>query len=231
MHRIPRLSALLLAAAVLDPAAAATQAHSVAGFDEVVFDAAGELSIEQGPREALTVEAEPDVLRKVTAEVRGRRLHIAFAPGSRVETREPIRFRLAVTALRSLESRTAAEIHVGPLKSEALALVMAGTGAIRLDRLDGARSLDVRITGAGDVGVAGGGVTAQRLAIGGSGRYWAPSLASERAEVSIDGNGQAHLAARTALAVRIGGVGEVRFRGDPAVSRSIDGIGTVEKED
>ncbi|MEJ8810514.1 DUF2807 domain-containing protein [Variovorax ureilyticus] len=221
--------AAVLAATPSGPAQAATETRSVANFDEVVFAVAGDVSIEQGPRESLTLEAEPAVLRKITTEVHDRRLLIGLAPG-RVETREPIRMKLGVQTLRAFESRTAGSISIGPLRSDTLALVLAGGGSIRLERLDNARSLDVRITGAGDVAVGGGKVTVQQLAIAGIGTYSAPRLASERADVSIDGNGEVQLAASNALAVRIGGVGNVRYHGDPAVTRSIRGIGSIEKE-
>ena len=220
--------AAALAASLSGPAQAATENRAVANFDEVVFAAAGDVRIEQGPRETLTLEAEPAVLRKITAEIHGRRLVIAFAPG-RVETQQPIRMRLAVRSLRAFESRTSGEVSIGPLNSDALALVLAGSGSIRLDRLANARSLDVRITGAGDVVVDSGSVKAQKVAISGIGAYSAPRLASERADIGIDGNGEVQLAASTALAVRIAGVGQVRYQGNPAVTRSIQGIGSVEK--
>jgi hypothetical protein len=222
-------SAAVLAAGLAEPARAATETRSVADFDQVVFALAGEVSIEQGASETLTLEAEPAVLRKITTEIRDRRLLIGLTPG-RVETQQPIRMKLGVRALRAFESRTAGEISIGPLRSDALTLVLAGGGSIRLDRLENARSLDVRITGAGDVAVGGGKVVAQQLAITGMGRYSAPQLASERADVAIDGNGDVRLAASSTLAVRIGGVGHVRYRGDPVVTRAIRGIGTIEKD-
>jgi Putative auto-transporter adhesin, head GIN domain len=221
--------AAVLAATLSEPARAATETRSVADFDEVVFAVAGEVSIEQGPRETLSLEAEPAVLRKITTEIHDRRLLIGLAPG-RIETHQPIRMKLAVRSLRTFESRTAGAIIIGPLRSDTLSLMLAGGGSIRLDRLDNARNLDVRITGAGDVAIGGGKVVAQQLAITGMGSYSAPKLASERAEVAIDGNGEVQLAASTTLAVRIGGVGHVRYHGDPAVTRSIRGIGSIEKD-
>jgi len=220
--------AAVLAASFSGLAHAAIENRSVANFDEVVFAVAGEVRIEQGPRETLTLEAEPAVLRKITAEIHGRRLVISLAPG-RVETQQPIRMKLGVRSLRAFESRTAGAISIGPLSSEELALVLAGGGSIHLDRLANGRSLDVRITGAGEVAVGGGKVMAQKVAITGMGTYSAPKLASERAEVVIDGNGEVQLAASTALAVRIGGFGHVRYQGNPAVKRSIQGIGSIEK--
>jgi hypothetical protein len=221
--------AAVLAATLAGPAQAATETRSVANFDEVVFAVAGEVSIEQGPRETLTLEAEPAVLRKITTGIHGRRLLIGLAPG-RIETQQPIRMKIGVRSLRAFESRTAAAISIGPLSSDALALVLTGGGSIRLDRLENARSLDVRITGAGEVAVGGGKVMAQKVAITGMGNYSAPKLVSERAEVAIDGNGEVQLAANNTLAVRIGGVGHVRYHGNPAVTRSIQGIGSIEKD-
>jgi hypothetical protein len=221
--------AAILAACLCGPAHAATENRSVANFDEVVIDVAGDVRVDQGPRETLAVEAEPAVLRKITTEVHARRLVIGLAPG-RVETQQPIRLKLGVRTLRAFESRTIGAVSIGPLNSEQLALVLAGGGSIRLDRLVNGRNLDVRITGAGDVAVADGKVTAQKVDIAGMGSYLAPKLASERADVAIDGNGEVQLAASTALAVRIGGVGHVHYLGNPAVTRSIEGVGSIEKD-
>lgn len=221
--------AALVAATLSVPAQATTETRSVAAFDEVVFAVAGEVSIEQGPRETLTLEAEPAVLRKITTEIHGRRLLIGLTPG-RIETQQPIRMKLAVQTLRAFESRTAGAISIGPLYTEALALVLAGGGSIRLDRLENTLSLDVRITGAGEVAVGAGKVRMQKVSITGIGTYYAPKLVSEHAEVAIDGNGEVQLAANNTLAVRIDGVGQVRYHGNPAVTRSIRGVGSIEKD-
>jgi hypothetical protein len=134
-------------------------------------------------------------------------------------------------ALHGVDARAPATGAIGPLRTDALALATAGAGSLRLARLDGARRLDVRIAGSGQVDVGGGNVTAQQVAIAGAGRYAAPALASEHAEVAIEGQGEARLAASRTLAVRIAGVGTVRYRGHPEVTRTIQGIGSVEKED
>lgn len=205
-----------------------TETRSVAGFDSVVFAVPAEISIEQGPQETLALEAEPAVLRKMTSEVRGRRLHIGVA--GQVETRQPIRIRLGVRTLRAVESRAPAAISTGPLRTESLALVLSGGRSIRIDRLDDALNLDVRMAGAGEVAIGGGKVKAQQVAISGMGTYSAPALASESAAVAINGNGEVQLAASSTLAVSIGGMGHVRYHGDPAVTRSIRGMASIEKD-
>jgi hypothetical protein len=221
--------ATLVAAGLSGPAQAATETRRVADFDQVVCTVPGEVSVQQGPRESLILEAEPAVLRKITTEIHDRRLVIGLAPG-RVETQQPIRMKLGVRSLRAFESRTAGSTRIGPLSSDSLALVLAGGGSIRLDRLANARNLDVRITGAGEVAIEDGKVNSQQLAISGMGTYVAPKLDSAAAQVAIDGSGNVQLAASSTLAVRVAGVGHVRYRGDPAVTRSIQGVGSIEKD-
>lgn len=221
-------SLIVLLACCASPGRAAEEDRSVAGFDSVVLEVAGELQIAQGPRESLAVEAEPAVLRMIVAEVRDRQLRIGLRPG-RVETREPIRFKLGVRELRAFESRTAAAVTTGPLRADSLALGLTGGGSIHVARLE-AQDLAVRLAGAGNVGIGGGSVKAQHIEVTGIGTYAAPALDCDRSDVSIEGNGQVRLAAARTLNVRVGGVGQVRYRGDPAVTRSIRGIGTVEKD-
>lgn len=97
--------------------------------DEVVF-AHRRSQHRTGPRETLTLEAEPAVLRKITTETHGRRLLIGFAP-DHIETQQPIRMKLGVWTLRALESRTPGAISIGPLRSDALAPATSPSAAAR----------------------------------------------------------------------------------------------------
>jgi hypothetical protein len=207
----------------------ATETRSVAGFDTVVLAVPADVSIEQGTRESLTLEAEPAVLRRMTSEVSNRRLLIGVAPEG-ISTRQPIRIRLEVRELRAVESRAPGSIRIGALRSDTLLLVLAGGGRLSVTRLDDALSLEVRITGAGNVAIGGGRVKAQQLAVSGAGTYSAPRLSSEHADVAIQGHGEVQLAASRTLAVRVAGVGSVRYHGDPDITRSVSGIASIEKD-
>src|SRR5439155_21795227 len=91
----------------------AIEQRPVGDFDSVLWNAAGELHIEQASREALSIEAEPAVLAKIVTVVRQRRLSIGFAPG-RVESRLPIRYRLTVGAVAGLGPRGSGTLLAGP---------------------------------------------------------------------------------------------------------------------
>ena len=228
--RLLRSAALMLTAFAwcAGSAHAEVESRSVAGFDAVLVEVPGELQIDKGPREALTLEAEPAVLRMITTELQGRQLRIGLAQG-RVETQQPIRIRLTVRDLRAVESRASSAIKVGAMHGDTVSLRLSGGGSIHVAQL-AAQTLEVRIAGAGEVVVDAGRVVSQRIAIGGIGGYSAPALESQSADVTIDGNGKVRLAAASRLAVGIGGVGQVRYRGDPVLTQTIRGIGTIERD-
>jgi putative autotransporter adhesin-like protein len=219
-------SAIGLAAGGLAFAAPmATDIRELGAFDEVVWDAAGELLVEQSHRERLSIEAEPAVLAKIVAEVQQRRLRIGFMPGS-IQTQRPIRFRLETRQLLALETRGSGSVRIAPLSTPKLSLVLDGSVEIQLAQLS-ARSLEVRLAGAGNVAIGGGQVDTQRVAIDGSGNYVALRLASRHAEVSIGGSGEVRLAVSERLKARIAGSGELLYRGHPQIAQSITGAGSV----
>jgi Putative auto-transporter adhesin, head GIN domain len=203
------------------------ESRAVSGFHSVLWDAAGELAIEQSNREHLSIEAEPAVLAKIVTEVRQGRLSISFAPG-RIETRQPIRFRLEVKTLAALESRGSGTLRIGPLSTASLSLRLGGSDALRLARLL-AQSLDARLDGSGDVTIEGGQVARQRVVIAGAANYNATRLASREADVAIDGSGELRLAVSERLGATIAGSGDVLFVGQPRVTQTVTGAGDVRR--
>ena len=207
----------------------ASEERAVSGFDTVVWDATGELLIEQTNREHLTVEAEPAVLAKIITEVRDRRLHIRFGPGP-VQTQQPIRFRLELKSLAALETRGSGAVRIGALSTPALSLRLAGSEEMHLARLV-ARTLDARLDGAGELTIDGGQVDSQRVVITGAANYAAFGLASRHADVAIDGSGELRVTVAERLAARIGGSGAVLYRGRPQVTQVVTGAGEIRPAD
>ena len=203
------------------------ESRAVSGFHSVLWDAAGELAIEQTNREHLSIEAEPAVLAKIVTEVRQGRLSISFAPG-RIETRQPIRFRLEVKTLAALESRGSGTLRIGPLSTASLSLRLGGSDELRLARLL-AQSLDARLDGSGDVTIEGGQVDRQRVVIAGAANYNATRLASRLADVAIEGSGELRLAVSERLGATIAGSGDVLYVGRPRVTQTVTGAGDVRR--
>lgn len=203
------------------------ETRAVSGIRAVLWQAAGELVIEQTQREHLSIEAEPAVLAKIVAEVHQGRLTIGFAPGQ-IETRYPIRFRLELKALEALELSGAGTTRIGPLSTPALSLRLAGSETLKLARLE-ARALDVHLDGSGELTIDGGRIERQRVVIAGAADYSAPRLASQDATVAIDGSGTIRLAVAERLHATIAGSGDVLYVGEPQVVQAVSGSGEVRR--
>jgi Putative auto-transporter adhesin, head GIN domain len=222
------LPACFVAASLSHAATTVTREdRPVANFNELKWDAAGELIIEQTGRERLVIEAEAQVLRHIVIRMRGQRLDIGFAPGH-FETNLPIRFMLELRQLRRLELHGSGLAKVGSLRTDELTVALRGSNDLRIDTLHASR-LELNHTGAGDVHIGGGRVDAQRIEFEGSGTVDAAALDARSSDVLLSGAGQVRIAAERRLAASIDGSGDIVYRGQPQITQVIRGAGELRR--
>ena len=220
-------AAAMLALHALAGAQSARQERAVGGFDQIVWRAGGELRITQGPKESLIVEAEPRLLPKLLADVKGGVLELRFAEGS-FSTTEPIRFHVTVKTLKSLQANGSGDIVIERLDTPSFGVELVGSGDMRIGQLVTQR-LAAKLNGSSSVELGGGRATTQTVELKGSGTYDAAAFSTEESSVSIGGSGDVKVAASRSLVARISGSGEIQYVGDPRVVESVSGSGTVRK--
>jgi hypothetical protein len=184
----------------------ASVTRDVSGFNEVALNGVGNLTIRQTGSESLTIEAEDNVLPEISTEVEGNRLTIETEYDMPAPT-QPINYELTVRDLSALELPVAANVDASDISTD---------------------SLDVTISGAGDMKIAGE-ADSQDIEISGTGRYQAEDLESEEAEIDISGSGEAVVRVSDHLHVEVSGSGSVEYIGNPTVSRDITGAGEVRR--
>lgn len=189
---------------VIGSGGSVTESRSVSDFDSISLNGSGDVIIEQGGEESLTIETNDNIMQYVTTEVRDGTLHLAVeAPNAVLFTR--IVFTVGVVDLSGLE--------------------IAGSGSIKGDGIE-TDQLEVSVGGSGNVELEGA-ATRQTIDIAGSGRYKGGDLRSETADVSIAGSGKATVWATDGLDVSIAGSGTVEYYGSPTVNFSSSGSGNT----
>lgn len=201
--------------------------RQVSGFSQVVLRSVADLVITQGEREGLVVEAERRLLPELTGTVQNGVLVLANR-GPRFQSQKPVRFLLTVKTISRITDEGSGSIDAGPLRSDALSLVFAGSGGGHFARVDTAQ-LSVDMPGSAEVAIGGGRAGTQTVRIGGAGQYASPKMASSDAKVVITGSGEVELAVERKLSVAIEGSGMVRYVGNPQVTEDISGAGQVER--
>ncbi len=182
-----------------------SESRDVSGFEEVELRGVGNLSIQQGDSEALTVEAEEDVLPKIGTKVKDNRLILGPKRNTTIDTTGPITYELTLKDLTALEVSGPGDVEAEDISTDELAVKINGTG-------------DVEISGETDN---------QNVEISGSGDYQAEDLESEQAEVDVGGTGSAIVNVSDELDAKVSGTGSVEYVGDPTVNQDVSGTGEV----
>lgn len=219
---------LLLSSCAVGSRRVVTSDRSVSGFDRVVFEGLGELTITQGDRESLTIEAESNVMSRITTEVRGGTLYIDWRAGvfgfSVVPTK-PLRYDLTMKDVRVLSLTGLGSLAAGEISTDRLDVGINGGGRVVIRSLRAA-DLDLGLTGLGQVEV-GGAVDRQSIVVTGGGEYDGSDLESGVAAVTITGLGKATVWATESLDVELPGAGVVEYYGEPTVTQNVSGLGSV----
>jgi hypothetical protein len=212
-HRLPALGLAVLlvlsaCSVVSGSGRVASETRQVSGFTAIDLTGTGEVTIEQGETESLTIEADDNVLPALTSKVSDSTLKLGRKPRAIVRTKNPIRYRVAVKELTALD--------------------VSGAGSVSAQNMT-LQALHVDISGSGVVNLTGSAVE-QHIEVSGSGRYDAAELPSQKVTADISGSGQVEVAVSNELQVDISGSGTVTYSGDPSVKQDISGSGKLIKK-
>lgn len=182
-----------------------SEEREVSGFTELRLEGRGDVTVDVGDRESLTIETDDNLLELITTEVTGSRLVIRNE--------------------RSIDPSDDVLIRIGAVDFEGVSI--AGSADVAVPSLD-CGTFTVSVTGSGDLDLDG---RCDRLEveIRGSGDLDAEDLVVETADIDIAGSGDVVVNATDDLLVSIAGSGDVEYLGDPATSIDVRGSGEVQR--
>jgi len=202
--------------------------RSVSGFDSLEINGLGDVTVELGEEESLTIEAEENLLPYLETYVRGSTLVIEIEDGRAIIPTKPVKFYLTVLSLEKVAVSGLGNISLPELEADQFSIDISGAGNIEIESLY-ADTFRATMSGLGDLNVNAGQVPTQTITISGSGKYSAAELDSENTTVSISGLGSATVRASQFLKVTISGSGNVNYFGSPQVDSEISGVGNLNR--
>ena len=205
-----------------------TESREVSGFDRVNLSGFGQVTIEVGDKESLTVSTDDNIMPYVRTEVKNDTLTLDFDDKGINRSYNPtdgIKFTLVVRELSRVDISGAGSMEVNELETESLRVDLSGAGTLEVSSLI-ADELVIHQSGAGSV-VVSGKVKGQELSQSGVGSYHGADLESETAIIEISGAGSATLWATESLDVEISGLGHVVYYGNPRIVQKISGLGNL----
>ncbi|MBE0698736.1 MAG: DUF2807 domain-containing protein [Anaerolineaceae bacterium] len=201
-----------------------TEERSVSDFDRLDLSGIGDVTLIQGDQESLKIEAEDNVIKHITSEVRNGTLYIAFDRKTIIPT-ESVIFTVTMNSIRGLDTKGVSNLQSESLTTDSLEVGISGTGNIQLEKLT-ADKLSINVSGAGNF-QASGTVNSQKVSLSGAGNYEGEDLQCKTAEVTITGIGRISLWVTDNLDVTISGTGGVDYYGTPRITQQISGVGKI----
>lgn len=202
-----------------------SEERSVSGFDKVVVQGSGDLYIEQGAEEGLTIEAEDNLMQYLTSEVRDNTLVLSYKEGTNVSPTKGIRYNLKVKNLSDVSVAGSGNIYMDTFEADSLTLSISGSGDAKIADLT-ANSLRLQSSGSGKFDVSGS-ATQVDVNFSGSGKFQGGNLETDNTSITIGGSGEATVWANVSLKVQISGSGDISYYGEPEINQSISGSGSV----
>lgn len=185
---------------------AKTETRTFGPLNQIELDGAGTLDVTISQPQSIVLTCDDNILPLIeTRETDGRLV---------VRPTETIRdYHLAIKAtvadIRYLELNGAAEATVQGVNNDGLKIESSGAATVTLAGKTNA--IDIDLNGAGKVDADG--------------------LSARKAVVHIAGAGVAEVHAVEALDATIEGLGVVRYRGSPKITKTISGLGTLTKKE
>lgn len=207
---------------------AASETRSPGDFVALRIDAV-DVVVRPGAPAAVTVQADRNLLALLVTRVEdgpdGRTLVVGWQRGSSVKTQVRPSVTVTAPALATLVVAGSGDLQAERLQGARLAVRVEGSGGVRLTQV-AADALSLSVKGSGDIRADG---RAQRLSvsIAGSGDVKTDGLPADEVSVGIAGSGDASVHAERSLTVSIAGSGDVVYSGAATLKQSIAGSGSV----
>jgi Putative auto-transporter adhesin, head GIN domain len=210
-------------------ALAASQDRDVPAFDSIHVASGIRASVTIGPRKALRVEADDDVLPLVETRVEGRTLHVGFKPNSRLGNTGEVTVTAQTPELHAVAGSGGAMVKATLTKANESALAASGGSEIHVRGVD-ARKLVAKASG-GSVLQAEGRAEEVELNLSGGSHFDGPQFEARDVEVEGSGGAVAELRATGHVSGGLSGGSEMHVRGGARASVHTSGGSAVSVED
>ena len=184
-----------------------TETRDLPTFETITCEGSYEVQIECQAKQALTIDADENLLPLIKTEVKNNALRI-YTEGNLQPSKE-IKIIASVENLSEFTIHGSAHGDVSNVNNNVLAVEVNGSSKLHFN----------------------GKTTQLKITISGSSNIDATSLVAEDAKVRINGSGDIHVWAVNSVDGKIHGSGNVKYSGNPInVTQEINGSGTISKE-
>ena len=203
-----------------------TETRSVSDFHAIDLSLAGDVEFSVGDHYAVEVQAQQNLLPILKTEVEDGKLKIYF--DKNVSNSEGVKVRVTAPSFDGLDVAGSGTIRaMTAVKAASMNVDVSGSGDVIIPQGEFG-DVDCGISGSGGIEL-GGTATSLKAEIAGSGDVKTKDLTTNTVEADISGSGTITCNATQVLKAAIAGSGEVLYLGQPTVDADVNGSGKVRR--
>src|SRR5688572_23058824 len=204
-----------------------TEIRPVANVSGLDLRVAADVYFKQDSVYKLEVIAQQNILDVMETYVSNGKLVVKFENDVRVRSHEAIIVKVSAPSLSSIRLSGSGNISaMGQLSPASMDVEVSGSGDIFISELN-TGWLDTKISGSGNITIGTGSATQAKFNISGSGNIELPTVQTTKATTKTSGSGDIRLSVSQSLDVTISGSGSVYYKGNPSINTHISGSGKV----
>ena len=190
-----------------------TQTVNTGDYDEVKLVGSMDVELVKGNEGSITVTTDENLHEYVEIKSEGNDLVVKTKKNYYLKTKKGILVTVPFKDLNAVKMVGSGDVTGKDLiKAATMEVSLTGSGDIQLN-LD-ADMVEAKITGSGDV-LLEGKTNSLEVNLTGSGDFNGGGLEANNTEVVVSGSGDAKVIARGSLKARVSGSGEIKYKGDP----------------
>jgi hypothetical protein len=199
------------------------EARDVGYFNKISFTTGGYLEIIQGDSIKVELEGPESVREKIITSVDRDKLHIYTKKF--FDQYGELKIYITVRSLEDITVAGSGDVVVNSkLNSESINIEVTGSGNIRIPDLHSVYT-ELQVTGSGDVIIKG--ISEEKIDVNvtGSGGVKASEFQTKQADINVTGSGSVEIYATDKLKGNIVGSGSIYYKGDPMIDTKSTGSG------
>jgi hypothetical protein len=202
-----------------------TESRNITGFTGIDLGMDADVYYQQDSVYRVEISAQSNVLPVLKTVLKGNVLEITMHTW--IVHAHPITITIHSPNIIQLSISGSGNINVqNAIATKSLDVLVSGSGDVSIPSLT-AQSLNADISGSGNVSISGGSVSDEYFSVNGSGDIDALSLTSSTSRVKVSGSGNILVTVLQSLTATISGSGNVKYKGTPAIEADVTGSGKI----
>jgi len=205
-----------------------TQTLELDSFNKIDASSAVSIILTQGETQKVTVIGHQNIIDELKTSVSNNTLEIGLENGCYNDYE--LAFEITIPSIASIDISGACDVIINDFEGQtSLETSISGSGHIELNDFTGLTNLDIDISGSGYFEGNENINTLENvdISISGSGNYYGYSISSKNTTAKVSGSGTAKISAIDNLDVSISGSGKVYYIGNPVITQSVSGSGSL----